>query len=134
MKHPFFKALAFVVFSFSSAASVSAADGPLPFSVTVGGQPAAHKSGEPFAHLASPVAADAPVKVGAKADLTIINVHRLQANGTPDPAVQPAIILLQGTSEGSLDATMDRQKLATGTYLLSVTSGEATASIKFEVK
>lgn len=134
MKQSFFKAFAFALLSFTYAASASAADGPLPFPVTIGGQPAAHKSGEPFAHLATPVAANAPVKVGATADLTIINVHRLQADGTPDPAVQPAIILLQGTSEGSLEATMDRQKLAAGTYLLSVTAAEATASIKFEVK
>ena len=111
-----------------------AADGPLPFAVTVGDQAAAHKTGQAFAQLDQPVAADAAISVETKADLTIINVHKAGADGQPDSASQPAIILLQGTSKGTLAQTMDKQKLAAGKYFLSITSGEQTASIKFEIK
>jgi len=104
----------------------------LPFPVTVGGQAA--KDGTPFAKLAEPVAADAKIEVGAKADLVIINVHKAKADGTPDSGGQPAIILLQGTTKGALDQTMDKQKLAPGKYFLSIVAGEKTASIQFSVK
>lgn len=117
---------------FSSAALAN--DGPLPFAVTVGDQAATHKAGEAFAQLDKPVAADAALTVDTKADLTIVNVHKAGADGQPDPAGQPAIILLQGTSKGTLAQTMDKQTLAPGKYFLSITSGERTASIKFEVK
>lgn len=116
------------------ASSAAFADGPLPFAVTVGDQKATHKPGEAFAQIDTAVAADAALSVDSKADLIIVNVHKQGADGQPDQAAQPAIILLQGTSKGTLAQTMDKQKLAPGKYFLSITSGENTASIKFEIK
>ena len=104
----------------------------LPFTVSVGGQAA--KEGTPFAKLAEPVAANAEIEVGAKAEMIIINVHKAKADGTPDETATPAIILLQGTSKGTLEQTMDKKKLEPGTYFLSVVAGEKTASIQFSIK
>lgn len=134
MKHSLLKTLAMIILAGGSIAT-AAAEGPLPFEVKVGDQVATHKAGEPFAQLAKPVAADAAISIGSKAEMTIINVHKTAADGvTPEPAAQPAIIILQGTNAGKLDQTMDKQKLSPGKYLLSITSGENTATIKFEVK
>ncbi len=105
----------------------------LPFSVTVGGQAA--KDGVPFAKLAEPVAANAAIEIGAKADLIIINVHEAKADGTPvEGGPQPAVILLQNTSKGSLDQSMDKRKFEPGKYFLSISAGEKTASIRFSIK
>ena len=104
----------------------------LPFPVTVGGQAA--KDGAPFAKLTEPVAANAAIEVGAKADLIIINVHKAKADGSPDDAAQPAVILLQGKTTGALDQSMDKRKFAPGKYFLSISAGEKTASIQFSIK
>ncbi len=109
-------------------------DGPLPFAVTVGDQAATHQTGQAFALVAKPVAADAVLSVDSQAELVIINVHKAGADGQPDPATQPAVILLQGTRKGTLAQTMDKQKLSPGKYFLSIVSGEKTASIKFEIQ
>ena len=128
MKPLLLAALAVIGLAFAPARAGDA----LPFSVTVGGQAA--KDGTPFAKLTEPVAANAPIEVGAKADMVIINVHKANADGSPAEGGQPAIILLQGTNKGALDQTMDKQKLAPGKYLLSVVAGDKTASIQFTVK
>lgn len=133
MKKFKFAALLGLLTAFTGLSSLHA-EGSLPFAVNVGGQAATYKAGEPFAKLEKPVAANAPLSVAVKADMTIINVHKLKADGTTDEAAQPAIILLQGTDKGSLDQTMDKQKLPAGKYLLSITAGEATATIQFEIQ
>jgi hypothetical protein len=103
--------------------------------VKVGEQTATHKAGEPFAQIEKAVTADAAISIGVKAEMAIINVHKTAADGTtPDQSAQPAIIIFQGTNKGTLDQTMDKQKLSAGKYLLSITAGENTATIKFEVK
>ncbi|MEA3208766.1 MAG: hypothetical protein QOE70_1823 [Chthoniobacter sp.] len=127
------KRLILAILTITGFASVSALAGDsLPFPVTVGGQAA--KDGSPFAKLTDPVAANAAIEVGAKADLVIINVHKARADGSPAEGSQPAIILLQGTTKGALDQTMDKQKLAPGNYFLSVVAGEKTASIHLTIK
>jgi hypothetical protein len=134
MKQTLLKTLAVLILAGSSLCT-AAAEGPLPFEVKVGEQTATHKAGEPFAQIEKPVAADAGLSIGSKAEMTIINVHKTVADGvTPDQSAQPAIIILQNTNAGKLDQTMDKQKLSPGKYLLSITSGENTATIKFEVK
>ncbi|HSJ03126.1 MAG: hypothetical protein ACAI34_23060 [Verrucomicrobium sp.] len=110
------------------------AEGPLPFPVTVGSQDATHKAGEPFAKVEKPVTSDAALSVGVKADMAIINVHKLKADGTTDETAQPAIIIFHGTDKGTLAQTMDKQKLPAGKYLLSITAGEATATIQIEIQ
>ena len=134
MKHSVLKSLAILILAGASVGTADA-EGPLPFEVKVGEQTATHKAGEPFAQIEKPVTADAAISIGAKAEMAIINVHKTAADGTtPDQTAQPAIIIFQGTNKGTLDQTMDKQKLSAGKYLLSITAGENTATIKFEVK
>lgn len=107
----------------------------LPFPVSVGGQAATYKKGEPFAKLAKPVKNDAPLEVTAKADqMIIINVHKTDAKGVPAPGAQPAIILLQGTNKGTLAGTMDKHKIAAGDSILSVVAEGKTSSILFKIE
>ena len=108
--------------------------GPLPFGVTVGGKAAAHKKGDAFAKIADPVAADAAIEVAEKADLIIINVSKAGADGKPDSAAQPAVILLQGTNKSALDKTLDKKKCEAGKFFMSVVAGGKTATIEFTVK
>ena len=109
-------------------------DSPLPFPVKVAGQAATYKKGEPFAKLDQPVANNAELHVDTKAEMIIVNVGKVNARNEPDPAKQPAVILLQKTTKTTLDKTMDGKKLEPGTYLLSISAGERTATIKFSVK
>ena len=106
----------------------------LPFTVSVGGQAATYKAGEPFARLAKPVKNDAAIEVTTSAAMTIINVNKVNEKGEPVPGGSPAIILLQNTNKGSLAGTMDKQKLAAGSYLLSVVADGKTASILFSIE
>jgi hypothetical protein len=119
---------------FAAGAAFAQSSTPLPFSVTLGGVAAVAKDGEAFATVDKPVAADAAVAVGAKADMIIINVSRLAADGTPDSAAQPAVILLQNTQNSSLDKTMDQQKLASGPCLMSITADGQTALVRCTIK
>jgi hypothetical protein len=109
-------------------------DGSLPFPVSVGGQAATYKKGEPFAKLAKPVKNDAAIEVTAKADLIIINVNKVNEKAEPAPGAQPAVILLQGTNKGSLAGTTDKQKLGAGNYMLSVVAEGKTATILFKIE
>ena len=110
-------------------------DGSLPFAVSLGGQSATYKKGEPFAKVAKPVKNDAAIEVAAKADGTIIiNVGKTDEKGTPAAGGQPAIIILQSTNKGTLAGTMDKQKLAAGSYMLSVIADGKTATILFKVE
>jgi len=106
----------------------------LPFAVSVGGQAAVYKAGEPFARLAKPVKNDAAIEVTTGAAMTIINVSKVNEKGEPVPGGSPAVILLQNTNKGSLAGTMDKQKLAAGSYLLSVVADGKTASILFSIE
>lgn len=107
----------------------------LPFPVSLGGEAATHAEGEPFAKVAKPVKNDAAIEIGAKdGGMIIINVSAVNESGEPVPGTQPAVILLQGTTKGALDATMDQQKLEPGNYLLSVVAAGNTASVLFQVE
>jgi hypothetical protein len=115
-------------------ATLPAQDGSLPFAVSLGGQAATYKAGEPFAKVAKPVKSDAAIEVSAKADMIIINVNKTNEKGEPEGAGQPAVILLQGTNKSALDKSMDKRKFAAGNYLLSVVAEGKTASILFKVE
>jgi len=108
--------------------------GLLPFPVSLGGQAATYKKGEPFAKVATPVKNDAAIEVTANGSSIIINVNKTDAKGEPAPGASPAIIFLQGTNKGSLAGTMDKQKLAPGNYLLSVVADGKTATILFKIE
>jgi hypothetical protein len=110
-------------------------DGSLPFPVSLGGQAATYNKGEAFAKLAKPVKNDAAIEITAKADqMIIINVNKTDDKGAPAADGQPAVIILQNTNKGTLAGTMDKQKLAAGSYLLSVVADGKTASILFKVE
>lgn len=110
-------------------------DGSLPFPVSIGGQAATYTKGEPFAKVAKPVKNNAAIEITAKADgMIIINVAKANDKGEPAEGAQPAVILLQNTNKGTLDGTMDKQKLAAGTYLMNVVAEGRTASIVFMVE
>lgn len=110
---------------------------PLPFSVSIGGQAAEVKAKAAdalFATIEKPVAADAPIDVGVKADMTIINVVAADEKGTPAEGATPAILLIQGGSTTTLDKTMDGKKLSPGNYLMSVVAAERTARVFLKVQ
>jgi hypothetical protein len=109
-------------------------DGSLPFPVSIGGQAATYKKGEPFARLAKPVKNDAAIEVTTKAAMTIINVNKANDKGEPASNGQPAIIILQNTNKGSLAGTMDKSKVAPGSYAMSVVADGKTATILFKVE
>ena len=106
----------------------------LPFPVSLGGQAANYKKGEPFAKIANAVKNDAAIEVTATGNPIIINVSKTDAKGQPAPGAAPAVILLQGTTKGSLAGTMDKQKFAPGNYMLSVVADGKTATILFKVE
>jgi hypothetical protein len=106
----------------------------LPFPVNLGGQAAAYKKGEPFAKVANAVKNDAAIEVTATGNPIIINVSKTDDKGQPAPGTSPAVILLQGTTKGSLAGTMDKQKLAAGNYMLSVIADGKTATILFKIE
>jgi len=116
------------------AASQAQDAGALPFAVSLGGQAATYKKGEPFARIATAVKNDAAIEVTANGNPIIINVNKTNAKGEAAPGASPAIILLQGTNKGSLAGTMDKQKLAAGNYLLSVVADGKTATILFKIE
>jgi hypothetical protein len=131
------KTLLLALFSILSLGLVtsSAQDaGALPFAVSLGGQAATYKKGEPFAKVANAVKNDAAIEVTANGNPIIINVNKTDAKGGPVPGASPAIILLQGTNKGSLAGTMDKSKLAAGNYMLSVVADGKTATILFKVE
>ena len=122
------------MFTLGVATSQAQDDGSLPFPVSLGGQAATYKKGEPFAKVAKPVKNDAAIEVTSKGNPIIINVNKTDAKGQSAPGGTPAIILLQGTNKGSLAGTMDKSKLAAGDYMLSVVADGKTATILFKVE
>lgn len=132
-----FLTLVLTAVAFSSVASLVRAEGetPLPFSVSIGGQAAQAKSGEPnFARVEKPVAANAALEVGAKASMIIVNVTVADENGVPKEGATPAVIIIQGGNKTTLDKTMDGKKLAPGNYLLAAVADENTASVFFQIQ
>lgn len=123
-----------LVFVLGSATAHAQEGTALPFPVSLGGEAATYTAGEPFAKIANAVKNDAAIEIGAKdGGMIIINVSPVDDSGEPVPGAQPAVILLQGTTKGSLDATMDKAKLSAGKHLLSVVADGNTASVLFEV-
>ena len=123
-----------VIFAMTLCSLHAQDDGSLPFPVSIGGQAATYKKGEPFAKLAKPVKNDAAIEVTTKAATTIINVNKVNDKGEPVPNGQPAIILLNNTTKGSLAGTMDKSKIAPGSYAMSVVADGKTATILFKVE
>lgn len=106
----------------------------LPFSVSVGGNAAAYKAGEPFAKIDKAVKSDAAIEVDSKAAMIIINVNKVDDKGQAVAGGTPAIIMLQNTNKGTLAGTMDKKALAAGHYLMSLVADGKTASVLITVE
>ncbi len=113
----------------------SDSSGPLPFAVKIGGQAAQAKPGSPFAAIEKAVPADAAIELGTKgADMSIINAVAADEKGTPKPEAAPAVLIIQSGTKTTLDKTMDNQKLAPGSYLVSIVAEGKTASVLLKVQ
>lgn len=126
--------LPFLLVAFSAVAAEED-NTALPFSVSIGGQAAAIKAAHAtHATIEKPVAADAPLEVGAKGDMIIVNVAAADEKGAPKEGPTPAVILIQGGNKTTLDKTMDGKKLAPGNYLLAAVAEGKTASVFFKIQ
>jgi len=133
MKHPALLLATFLAIAFPLHCNAQSTT-PLPFPVSLGGIVSTAEAGKPFAAVDKPVAADAEISVGVQADMVIINVTKTGPDGSPAPGSQPAIIILQHSQTGSLAKTMDKQKLAPGNYLMSISAAAQTALVHFTIK
>ena len=125
--------VAFVTCSLSSTRAQG--ETPLPFSVSIGGQTAQVKAGEAnFARIEKPVADNAPLEVGAKGDMIIVNVVAADEKGAVKEGSTPAIIIIQNGAKTTLDKTMDGKKLAPGNYRLAAVAEGKTASVFFKIQ
>lgn len=111
---------------------------PLPFPVSIGGQSAQVKgTGAEAMHatIDKPVPANAPIEVGAKSDMIIVNVVTASDKGIPLEGAAPVVLIIQGNGgKSALDRTMDAKKFAPGNYLLNAVADGKTASIFFKIQ
>ena len=121
---------------FCTAAPLVAAERPdlYPFDVTIGGTKAVMKEGnEIFAEVDKPVAPDAVLALEKEVPMLIINAFPCKEDGTVEENQPAAVIFAQNVKEVKLDATMDKKKLAPGTYLANVVAENKTSRIVFAV-
>ena len=106
-----------------------------PFDVTLGGQKAEMGDwGDLFAVVKKPVKADATLALDKEVPMIIVNAFPCEEDGTILMNGAPAAIILgQKTAEVKLDATMDKKKLAAGTYLMNVVADGKTSRVVFTV-
>jgi hypothetical protein len=105
-----------------------------PFDVTLGGTKAEMKAGnEIFAEVSKPVAPDAVLALEKEVPMLIVNAFPCKEDGSVEETQAAAIIFAQNVKEVKLDATMDKKKLAPGTYLANVVADGKTSRIVFVV-
>ena len=106
-----------------------------PFEVTLGGQKAEiGEWGDLFAVVKEPVKADAVLSLEKEAPMLIVNAFPCKEDGTILMDGAPAaVIFANQTKEVKLDATMDKKKLAPGTYLMNVVANGKTSRVVFIV-
>ncbi len=117
-------------------AALSAEERPAlyPFDVTLGGTKAEMKAGnEIFAEVSKPVAPDAVLSLEKEVPMLIVNAFPCKEDGSVEETQAVAIIFAQNVKEVKLDATMDKKKLAPGTYLANVVADGKTSRIVFVV-
>lgn len=105
-----------------------------PFEVTLGGQKAAVKNHDDiFAVVAEPVQGNAALTIAEKSPMLIVNAFPCKEDGTVMMDRPAAVIFAQDVNEVKLDQTMDKQKLAPGTYLMNVVAHQKTSRVVFTV-
>lgn len=118
------------------AAPLHAEDRPLfyPFDITLGGVKAEMKEGNMlFAEVPKAVAADAVLALENEVPMLIVNAFPCNEDGTVEQGQPAAVIFANQVKEVKLDATMDKKKLAPGTYLANVVANNQTSRIVFTV-
>jgi hypothetical protein len=107
----------------------------LPFDVTLGGQKAEMKAqNDMFAVIEKPVKPDAVLTIGKEAPMLIINAFACKEDGTVEQTTAAAIIFAQNTATTPMSATMDKQPLKPGTYLMNIVAHQTTARVVFTVE
>lgn len=112
-----------------------ASDNPIfAFAVKIGGQDA-KPTNEIFATIDKPVAADAEIEVEGSPAMLILNVVKSDKQGNVDAGAAPVVIMAQNSNKVKLDATMDKSKLAPGTYIANIVQAEkGTSRVLFTVQ
>ncbi|MES2438953.1 MAG: hypothetical protein V4584_07795 [Verrucomicrobiota bacterium] len=107
----------------------------LPFDVTLGGQKAQMKDqNDLFAVVEKPVKPDANLTISKNAPILIINAFACKEDGSVDQNTPAAVIFAQNTATTPMNATMDKQPLKPGTYLMNIVAHQATARVVFTVE
>ncbi|OAI41928.1 hypothetical protein AYO41_01250 [Verrucomicrobia bacterium SCGC AG-212-E04] len=108
-----------------------------PFQVKVGGQ-LAFIEGNPqtaiFAKLKEPVGADAEIEILGVPAMIIINVFKVNPDGSVTSSESPKIIMVQNGIKTRLDETMDKSKLPPGLYGMNIVYANVTSRVMFTVK
>ncbi len=108
-----------------------------PFQVKVGGQLAVVE-GNPqtaiFAKLKEPVGPDAEIEILGVPAMIIINVFKVNADGSVTSSASPKIIMVQNGTKTRLDATMDKSTLPPGLYGMNIVYANVTSRVMFTVK
>ena len=106
-----------------------------PFTVKIGEQEAAMKDrNDLFAVIAKPVKANAELKIDEPSDLLIANVFPCKEDGTILKGNHAIAIFGQKTETLKLDASLTKEPLKPGTYLMNVVAHGATSRIVFTVE
>lgn len=102
----------------------------LPFGVTIGGQEATPAPEGTHAVIAKPVPADATLKVDTEPGMVIINAFASDAKGNVASDAPPVIIMIQEGNETTLDQSIAKTPLPSGTHMLNiVVTGKGTARV-----
>ncbi|BCU76444.1 hypothetical protein [Luteolibacter sp. LG18] len=105
-----------------------------PFDVTLGGVKAEVKPGNQlFAEVPKPVTDNAVLALDHEVPMLIVNAFPCKEDGSVEETQAAAILYAQKVKEVKLDATMDKKKLAPGTYLANVVADGKTSRIVFTV-
>ena len=87
-----------------------------------------------FAVIAKPVKANAELKIDEPSDLLIANVFPCKEDGTILKGNHAIAIFGQKTETLKLDASLTKEPLKPGTYLMNVVAHGATSRIVFTVE
>ena len=108
-----------------------------PFQVKVGGQLAFIEGNWQtaiFAKLKEPVSADAEIEILGVPAMVIINVFKVNPNGSVTSSESPKIIMVQNGTKTRLDETMDKSKLPPGLYGMNIVYANVTSRVMFTVR
>ncbi len=105
-----------------------------PFKVTIGEQEAKmEKPGDLFAVIKDPVKADDLLMIEKKAEMLIANAHPCKEDGTILDGKETVAIYAPNSNSLSLVATLKKEALKPGTYLINVVAHGQTSRVVFSI-